>query len=601
MGVRDVISTVVQLPALLKLKKAMTPRPPDEQGSLGELAERNATMFGERTALVFEGESVTWAELNARANRFAGVLRDAGVEPGDAVSVMMQNSIDMLAVVLAANKIGLIASLINTNLTGRPLSHCLTVTQSKKCVFGAELSEAIAGVKSELHLEEGSDYLFVPDNEAPAPNWATDFMALSQGQSEANPADTANRTLGEQAFHIFTSGTTGLPKAAIVSNWRCLMGGGAAARGGLRITEKDRLYCCMPLYHGSALIIGFGAVLDSGASMFLRRRFSASAFLGDVREHGCTALLYIGELCRYLMATPPLPDDANNPVRTAMGNGLRPDLWLDFKSRFGIERISEFYAASEGNISFANFLNKDCTIGLTSNRVAVVAYDVDADEIVPGDDGKCRNVASGEPGLLLGHINPLAKFEGYTDAEATERKIVRDAFEEGDAWFNTGDLIREVDVGFTLGYPHYQFVDRVGDTFRWKSENVSTNEVGEILNGFDDVEFCNVYGVEVPGSDGRAGMAAVRLAEGVDGLRLDALAAWVNRELPSYARPIFVRQQSDIDVTGTFKMVKGDLRREAYDITAIDDPVFVMKPGSSEYELLDEEYLKTIQAGEAGF
>ncbi|MDE0009183.1 MAG: long-chain-acyl-CoA synthetase, partial [Gammaproteobacteria bacterium] len=213
----------------------------------------------------------------------------------------------------------------------------------------------------------------------------------------------------------------------------------------------------------------------------------------------------------------------------------------------------------------------------------------------------CRNVASGEPGLLLGHINPLAKFEGYTDAEATERKIVRDAFEEGDAWFNTGDLIREVDVGFTLGYPHYQFVDRVGDTFRWKSENVSTNEVGEILNGFDDVEFCNVYGVEVPGSDGRAGMAAVRLAEGVDGLRLDALAAWVNRELPSYARPIFVRQQSDIDVTGTFKMVKGDLRREAYDITAIDDPVFVMKPGSSEYELLDEEYLKTIQAGEAGF
>ena len=211
-------------------------------------------------------------------------------------------------------------------------------------------------------------------------------------------------------------------------------------------------------------------------------------------------------------ATPERPDDADNPVRTIMGNGLRPDLWLDFKKRFGIERVAEFYAASEGNVSFANFLNKDCTIGLTANRVAVVEYDVDADEIVRGDDGMCRNVASGEPGLLLGHINPNARFEGYTDAEATERKVVRNAFEEGDAWFNTGDLIREVDAGFTLGYPHYQFVDRVGDTFRWKSENVSTNEVGEILNGFEDVEFCNVYGVEVPGSDGRAGMAAVRLA-----------------------------------------------------------------------------------------
>ena len=601
MGIRDVVSTVVQLPALLQLKKAMESRPPEERGSLGELAERNAATFGDRPALVFEGATVTWAEFNARANRFAGTLQGAGLEPGDSLSVMMQNSIDMLALTVAANKLGITASLINNNLTGRSLSHCLTVTQSKKCVFGAEFGEALAGVKGELHLEEGSDYFFTPDKDTPAPNWATDFVALSESQPAGNPANTANRTLGEHAFHIFTSGTTGLPKAAIVSNARCLMGGGASAKGGLRITEEDRLYCCMPLYHGSALIIGFGAVLYSGASMFLRRRFSASSFLADVRENGCTAFLYIGELCRYLMATPEQPDDADNPVRTIMGNGLRPDLWLDFKKRFGIERVAEFYAASEGNVSFANFLNKDCTIGLTANRVAVVEYDVDADEIVRGDDGMCRNVASGEPGLLLGHINPNARFEGYTDAEATERKVVRNAFEEGDAWFNTGDLIREVDAGFTLGYPHYQFVDRVGDTFRWKSENVSTNEVGEILNGFEDVEFCNVYGVEVPGSDGRAGMAAVRLAEGVGGLRLDALAQWVNRELPSYARPIFVRQQSDIDVTGTFKMVKGDLRREAYDITAIDDPVFVMKPGSAEYEPLDEEYLKVIQAGEAGF
>ena len=601
MGVRDVISTVVQLPALLQLKKAMTPRPPEEQGSLGELAERNATNLGDRTALVFEGESVTWSQFNVRANRFFGVLRDSGLEPGDSVSVMLHNGIDMLALVVAANKLGAIASLINTNLTGRPLSHCLTVTGSKKCIFGAELGDAIAAVKGDLDLEEGSDYFFVSEADTPAPNWAADLVALSEDQPTDNPANTADRTLGEHAFHIFTSGTTGLPKAAIVSNWRCLMGGGAAAKGGLRITEKDRLYCCMPLYHGSALIIGFGAVLDSGASMFLRRRFSASSFLSDVREHGCTAFLYIGELCRYLMATPERPDDSDNPVRTIMGNGLRPDLWLDFKKRFGIERVSEFYAASEGNISFANFLNKDCTIGLTSNRVAVVEYDVDADEIVRGDDGLCRNVAGGEPGLLLGHINPLAKFEGYTDKEATERKIVRNAFEEGDAWFNTGDLIREVDVGYALGYPHYQFVDRVGDTFRWKGENVSTNEVGEVLNGFADIEFCNVYGVEVPGSEGRAGMAAVRLAEGVDGLRLDKLSAWVNENVASYAKPVFVRQQSEIDVTGTFKMVKGDLRREAYDITQIADPVFVMKPGSDSYEPLDAEYLEVIRAGGAGF
>ena len=226
-----------------------------------------------------------------------------------------------------------------------------------------------------------------------------------------------------------------------------------------------------------------------------------------------------------------------------MGNGLRPDIWLDFKRRFGITRVTEFYGASEGNVAFANLLNKDCTFGMTSSRVALVRYDVDTDEIVRGADGRCIEVEQGEPGLLLGHISPTASFEGYTDREATETKILRDVLEEGDAWFNTGDLIKEVDVGFSLGYAHYQFVDRTGDTFRWKSENVSTNEVGEIVNGFQGVEFCNVYGVEVPGADGRAGMAAVRLAEGCD-LDLDGLAAYVARELPPF-RAARLRPRAD--------------------------------------------------------
>ncbi|MGB2033474.1 MAG: AMP-binding enzyme, partial [Pseudomonadales bacterium] len=284
-----------------------------------------------------------------------------------------------------------------------------------------------------------------------------------------------------------------------------------------------------------------------------------------------------------------------------MGNGLRPDVWMDFKQRFGIERIAEFYGASEGNVAFANLMNRDCTVGMTSAEVALVQYDVDNDEIVRNGDGYCVPVAEGEPGLLLGKITEDTIFEGYTDPEATEKKVIRNALEEGDAWFNSGDLMRTVDVGYTLGYPHYQFVDRVGDTFRWKSENVSTNEVGEIINGFPDVKFCNIYGVEIPGADGRAGMAAVTLNEGVDQFDVDGFSEFVQKQLPGYAVPLFVRIQPDIDVTGTFKMVKGELRKQAYDIKQFDDPVFALLPGSQRYQQFDESALESIETGNAGF
>jgi citronellyl-CoA synthetase len=226
---------------------------------------------------------------------------------------------------------------------------------------------------------------------------------------------------------------------------------------------------------------------------------------------------------------------------------------------------------------------------------------VDVDQIERDGNGRCIEVAPGEPGLLLGQINEDAAFEGYTSSEATEKKIVRNVFEDGDAWFNSGDLMRTVDVGFTLGYPHYQFVDRVGDTFRWKSENVSTNEVGEIINGFDEVRFCNVYGVQVPGADGRAGMAALTLEDGVTELDLAAFSDYVNRHLPSYARPLFLRVEPEIAVTGTFKMVKVKLREEGYEPDKVADPLYVLKPGSARYEPLDREFAASVARGEAGY
>jgi citronellyl-CoA synthetase len=570
--------------------------------SVGLRAEDIAARFGDRPAVLFEGKELTWGEMNALANRYAHTLSDMGVEHGDTISVMMENRPEFIAAMIGINKLGATPALINTNLREKPLTHCITVTESKKCLIGAELIDAVAEIRGELDLIAGNDYLVVPDAAAiSTPDWAVDFETASHNASTDNPESTQKVKLGDICFYIFTSGTTGLPKAAVLSHRRFLMGGAATSAAGLKSSEQDRLYLTLPLYHGTGLMIGLGSALYSGSSMFIRRKFSASRFLDEVREYNTNHLVYIGELCRYLLAQPERDDDADNPLTNMMGNGLRPDVWMEFKNRFGVKRITEFYGASEGNVSFFNSLNKDQTIGLTANKIALVAYDVDADEIVKSPDGRCQKVKKGEPGLLLARIDDKFVFEGYTDSTATEKKIIRNAFKDGDAWFNSGDLIRQINVGFAMGLKHYQFVDRVGDTFRWKSENVSTNEVGELINAFPQVEFCNVYGVEVPGADGRAGMAAIKMNDGVEALDVEGFSDFVARELPAYARPVFLRIQRDLDVTGTFKMVKGDLRKEGYDTAVVSDAILVMKPRSTLYEPLDDAYLAEIRAGNAGF
>ena len=387
----------------------------------------------------------------------------------------------------------------------------------------------------------------------------------------------------------------------MITNRRFLIASAMSYKGGLKCNENDCIYLCLPLYHGTGLFLGVGASFSTGASMFIRRKFSGSNFLNDVRESGATCFIYIGELCRYLLNTPPKADDHRSPLASMMGNGLRPDVWHEFKSRFGIQRVAEFYGSSEGNVAFVNMLNKDCTVGTTSIPVALVRYDVDADEIARDQNGRLIKVADGEPGLLLGKITAKTAFEGYTSKEDTEKKILRDVFEQGDAWFNTGDLMKTVDVGFALGLPHYQFVDRVGDTFRWKSENVSTNEVGEIINGHPQVDICNVFGVEIPRADGRAGMAALVLAAGVDALDIESFSAYVNEHLPAYARPVFLRIQQELDTTCTFKMVKGELRKQGYDLDQVSDPIFVLKARSDTYELLDSKYAAVLREGKGGY
>ncbi|MEM9256446.1 MAG: AMP-binding protein, partial [Pseudomonadota bacterium] len=474
--------------------------------------------------------------------------------------------------------------------------------ESRMCIFGEERLDAIDDIHDNPELATIEHYLFVTDKgDTERPEWSRDMERDSQYQDSINPADSGENTLGEIAMYIYTSGTTGLPKASVISNRRFLMSSALSYLGGLRCNEDDCIYLCLPMYHGTGLFLGVGAALSTGACLFIRRKFSASRFIQEVREHKTTCFVYIGELCRYLLNTPAQPSDADTPLVRAMGNGLRPDVWHEFKNRFGIDRLAEFYGSSEGNVGFVNMLNKDCTVGMTSLPMALVQYDVETGEVIRDAQGHCMTAADGEPGLLLGKITESTVFEGYTSTEETEKKIIRNAFEPDDAWFNTGDLMRTVDVGFSLGFKHYQFVDRLGDTFRWKGENVSTNEVGEILNGFEEIDFCNVFGVEIPGTNGRAGMAALMLNDDVGELDSDGLSHYVCDNLPAYARPVFLRIQPKMDTTGTFKMVKGDLVKQGFDPSQVSDPLFVMRPRSERYEPMTPEIAAEFRAGNSGF
>jgi citronellyl-CoA synthetase len=417
------------------------------------------------------------------------------------------------------------------------------------------------------------------------------------------PPEINNVTIGSVAFYLFTSGTTGLPKAAVVTHKRIFTGAQFSHTALLRLKRNDRVYNCLPLYHGTGLIIGLSAAFNAGAATVIRRRLSVSAFWDDIRKYQCTSFIYIGEFIRYLMAQPSRKDDGDNPIRSIVGNGLRPDIWVDFKERFNIDRIGEFYAASEGNGGFANVFNKDCTVGLGISPVKIIQYDVENDEIVKDSSGRCIEVTEGDPGLLIIEVTETSKFDGYTSKEDTDKKLLRNCFSDGDLYFNTGDLMRTLDVGFAYGQTHYEFVDRIGDTFRWKSENVSTNEVGEIINNFSEVVSTNVYGVEIPGTDGRAGMAAIVFNDGIgsDQIDLGALSQHINENLPSYARPIFIRVLEELPTTTTHKLQKNELREQAFHPDRVEQELLVRDPSTGQYRKLDSDFYDHIMRREIAF
>jgi citronellyl-CoA synthetase len=574
---------------------------PDDNASLAHSFEQSVEKYKNKDFIFFEDQTWTYSEINNTANILAHKLIEDGISHGDKVILFMENRPSYVSTILALNKIGAIGVLINTSLKGEPLIHCINSSNSKKCIFGAELSESLEGVLSSINITAKSDIYWVQDlPNGNCPEWATDINKILDLSKTDNLSETNNVTAKDIAFYIFTSGTTGVPKAALFPNVKIVASSTNITRGGYRMNSEDCLYNCLPLYHSTGMMLGLCACIHVGASTFIKRKFSASSFWKEVKKYNTTAFIYVGELCRYLSLQDPVDEEKDNPIIKMVGNGLRPDLWDCFRNRFCVERICEIYGASEGNGFFMNLLNKDQTIGMTNNKIELLEYDIGENKLKKDIDGNFIRVKENQPGLALVEIGPNAIFNGYTDKKASDEKIFRNVFNDGDSWFNTGDILKTMDVGFALGRKHYQFVDRVGDTFRWKSENVSTNEVAEILNLFNQVNMANVYGVKIPKSEGRAGMVAFNCE--LKEFKWSDFSKFVAEKLPKYAQPIFIRIIKELETTGTFKLKKNDLREEAYHLDKIKgDQIYIKKPGNSSYEVLDRSYYDIIMSGEAGF
>jgi acyl-CoA synthetase (AMP-forming)/AMP-acid ligase II len=547
--------------------------------------------------LLYRDQRYTYRDANLLANRHAATYRSAGIRKGDVVALVMENRPEFYWHYLGLGKLGAIAALVNAHAVGKPLAHAIRIASPRRIVIGSEVLAAFEAARGELSdLLDGPSPVPVeidvdPEGDPPRSSFAVfgDRLPDVRLGAPPDPIETSLHTLGDLAAYIYTSGTTGMPKAALVRHHRFYRAGRIWGGFAFRYQPSDVLYISLPLYHGNAMILGTSSVISYGVTIALARKFSTRSFWDDCRRYDATCFLYIGELCRYLHGAPPKANDRDHRVRAISGNGLRPDIWESFQARFGIERIAEFYASTEGNVVTLNMGGRPGSVGRMTLGQAIAKWDDDKQDFVRGRDGHLERCAIGEVGVMLGKIGTLVGFDGYEDPKATERKIVRDAFEDGDAWFNTGDLMR-VDWMRNL-----YFADRLGDTFRWKGENVSTFEVQEQLASWPPIKEVNVYGVAVEGAEGRAGMASLVLNEGAT---FDPVSfkAHVDAAIPKFARPVFVRIDQAMETTTTLKLKKGDLARDGFDPSKVRGPVFVRHPETGEYVPLDARLYGDIAA-----
>lgn len=565
-------------------------------GTIRDLAEKLADTYGDKIALISERETFTYRDWNERSNLYARWARTNHMQKGDVVALLMPNRPEYLSIWLGIAKVGGVTALLNTNLFGAPLAHCINVVNAKLIIVEAslvpQLETAATLLNADIRIVVHGENSVYERIDSEVETYARDNLTLS----ERVPLH-----INDKCVYIYTSGTTGMPKAANINHYRMQLAmHGYSAVTGAKAT--DRMYDCLPLYHTVGGVTAPGAVLTVGGSCVIREKFSAREFWADIVRNDCTMFCYIGELCRYLLNAPHSSHDSLHKIRICYGNGLRPDVWTAFRDRFKIPAIREFYAATEGNVVLFNFDSKPGAVGRIPKWlerkfiIKIVQFDVEQEQPVRNADGHCIECPPNVVGEILGQIlndpdKPAARFEGYADEEASSKKILRNVFNPGDMWFRSGDLMRKDQQGY------YYFVDRIGDTYRWKGENVATSEVSEAITGFSGLREANIYGVKIPGMDGRAGMAML-VVQSIEIFDFTGFYKHISDNLPEFAHPVFLRFSSGIDVTGTFKHRKVDLVKEGFDPRQVADPLYIADPASGTFIPLTEALYQRICAGE---
>jgi len=598
-GIADVAA---KIPAFLKkvpnlvngLRQAYI-RTPNTAAGLGLAFEKAVQRNPEGIALHFEDQSFSYTELNGWANQIAHYYLSLGAKKGDVVALMVENRPEMVASVIGLAKLGVTIALLNTSQVGKVLAHSINLVKPIAVIVGDECHAAVAEIRDELNIAADRFHWFADQptqqNPGQAPEGFINLAEVIDTFPKFNPSTTHSVQGKDGLFYIYTSGTTGLPKAVIFTNSRWTLAYGTYGHV-LNLGTEDVMYCTLPLYHATGMVVCWCGVIAGAGTFAIRRKFSTSSFWKDVQKFDASAIGYVGELCRYLMDAPSSELEKGHRVKKMIGNGMRPNIWDKFKNRFGIEEVLELYASSEGNVGFSNVFNFDNTVGFSPTPYAIVEFDKDKNEPVRDAKGHCKRVKKGTTGLLIGKITRRSPFDGYTDPEKNKSVIMKDVFCKGDAYFNTGDLVRDI------GFRHAQFVDRLGDTFRWKGENVSTTEVENMLTEYDKIVEAVVYGVEIPNTNGRAGMAAITLkpeAE-LNDTDLKEMLSCFKKCLPAYSVPVFLRIQQQVETTGTFKYQKNKLKEQAFDPSKTNERLLVCLPGADAYCDVTEEVFTNIQA-----
>lgn len=559
--------------------------------TLPELIEAQARQHEQAPALVGRESLLTYRALAQSCHRYSRWGLDQGLQAGEVVCLLMHNCPEYLAIWLGLTRIGVTVALLNTQLRAEALAYSIRIVAPRYVIASAGMSAVIESAR--VHIAPQTRIWIHGDGEQQ--DARIDLVVAAMSAEPLAPAESPVPALHDRALCIYTSGTTGRPKAANVSHYRLLQWSHWFA-GLMDVQPSDRMYDCLPLYHSVGGVVATGASLVSGAAVVLREQFSASAFWTDVVTERCTLFQYIGELCRYLANAPTGPDESRHGLRLACGNGLRGDVWAAFQQRFHIPQILEYYAATEGNFSLYNCEGRVGAVGRIPPYLAhrqpveIVRFDVNASTPLRDASGRCVRCGVDEVGEVIGQIggHGPARFEGYTDADASSAKVLRDVFVAGDSWYRTGDLMRRDPQGF------FYFVDRVGDTFRWKGENVSTIEVAEVIGRCRGVRDVAVYGVTLPGADGRAGMAALVID---DEFNLELFCRALESGLPAYARPVLLRATAAIHLTGTYKLNKQRLLQDGFDPARSCDALYVKHAAEQGYVRLDETLYSRLQGG----